>query len=166
MDFTQMDYEEIIAYFRKKLPSFPDGRIDYHGSPENFVFNIRIRYDEKILLLKRSDKIGAYKGKWDSIWWFIDEEKPADQKISEEIHEELWITPDEIQSIHKGRIHVMMDKEMGRARINYPVLVTLQHEPKIQLDRENSEYQWITPDEIIKFDTVPELEKSYQYATV
>ncbi|MEI8090999.1 MAG: hypothetical protein WCG98_01815 [bacterium] len=67
MDFLTMSYDEIIAYFRKKLPAFTDGRIDYHGSKENFVFNIWITYNDKILLLKRSDKVGAYKEKRDSI---------------------------------------------------------------------------------------------------
>ncbi len=166
MNFTQMSYEEIIAHFRRRLPSFPDGRIDYHGSPENFVFNIWIAYDDKVLLLKRSNKVGAYKGKRDCIWWFIDEEKPANQKIREEIYEELSITADDIQSIHKGKIHIMTDKDTGRSWINYPVIVTLKNEPKIQLDFENTEYQWIHASDITKFDTVPDLEKSYQYAMV
>jgi hypothetical protein len=61
MDFIHMTYEDIIVYFRKKLPKFPDGRIDYHGSKENFVFNIWIQYKDQVLLLKRSDKVGAYK---------------------------------------------------------------------------------------------------------
>jgi len=159
-----MSYDEIIAYFRKKLSSFPDGRIDYHSSKIKFVLNIWISYKGKLLLLKRSNKIGAYKEKRDCIWWHIDEEKPLEQKVCEEIEEELAISPDNIQKIHKGEMHIMHDQQLDVQWINYPVIVTLKKAPKIQLDRENSEYQRVLPEEIKNFDTLPELEKSYQYA--
>ncbi|MCX6822563.1 MAG: NUDIX domain-containing protein [candidate division SR1 bacterium] len=164
MDFLSMSYDEIIAYFRKKLPPFSDSRMDYSTSKECFVLNIWISYNNKLLLFKRSDKVAAFRGKRNCIGGYIDEEKTAEQKVAEEIYEELGITTEGIASIHKGKIHIMVDPETGRSRINYPVIVTLKQEPTITLDRENTEYKWINPEEINSFDTLPELDKSYEYA--
>lgn len=166
MDFTTMQYDEIIGYFRAKLPSFPDGRIDYHGSKENFVLDIWVKCGEEILLLKRSDKVRAYKGKRDCIWGYIDEEKPAEQKIREEIHEELSIPPEKIQHIHLGEIYVMHDAETDMDWIWYPVIAELDEKLEITLDYENTEYQWVKPVDIKNFDIVPELEICYANANL
>lgn len=54
---------EIIKEFAKKLPKFPDGRIDYSNSDIAPVITVFVRYKDKILILKRSDKVRAYQRK-------------------------------------------------------------------------------------------------------
>jgi hypothetical protein len=68
--------------------------------------------------------------------------------------------------IHTGKIHAMTDPETHMTRINYPVIVYMKEKPDITLDMEHTEYQRISASDITTFDTVPELEKSYQYATM
>ena len=47
----------IIKEFANKLPKFPDGRIDYSSSDIAPVITVFVKHKDKILLLKRSDKV-------------------------------------------------------------------------------------------------------------
>ena len=48
---------EIVKELSKTLPRFPDGRIDYSNSDVAPVVTIFVEYGNKILLLRRSDKV-------------------------------------------------------------------------------------------------------------
>ncbi|MCX6824340.1 MAG: NUDIX domain-containing protein [candidate division SR1 bacterium] len=161
MDFN---YDEIIDDFSEKLPKFEDGRIDYRGSKKAFVINAFVSYNGKILLLKRSDKVGAYQGKRNSIGGYLDEKVTLEEKIYEELREELGITKEGVKEIRPGKIHKLEDPTINRTRIIYPSIVELEAEPKIQLDREHTEYKRIRPEEIKDFDIVLDLDTTYQYA--
>ncbi len=52
--------EKILQEFSEKLPKFPDGRIDYSGSDKAPVLTCFVKFGDKILLLKRSDKVRTY----------------------------------------------------------------------------------------------------------
>jgi len=71
---------KLLKEFSKKLPKFEDGRINYSCSDEAPVITIFVRYKDKILLLKRSDKVAAYKGKWNTIAGYLDEIRPNKRK--------------------------------------------------------------------------------------
>ena len=46
-----------IEKFANKLPRFSDGRIDYSKSDTAPVITVFIKYEDQILLLKRSKKV-------------------------------------------------------------------------------------------------------------
>ncbi len=161
MDFN---YDDIIDTFSNELPKFDDGRIDYSKSKEAFVINAFVRYDGKILLLKRSDKVAAYQWKRNSIWGYLDEKVTLEEKIYEELREEIGITKEGIKQIRPGKIFKLEDPAINRTRIICPSIVELNTEPKIQLDREHTEYQRIHPDKIKDFDVILDLDKTYKYA--
>ena len=102
MSLKEQEIIDKVKDFAKKLPKFPDGRIDYTHSETSLVLTVFIKYKDKILLLKRSDKVGTYKGKWNTVTGYIDEPKPLIKKIIEEINEELGITEDNILSYSIG----------------------------------------------------------------
>ena len=151
---------EKIKEFAKKLPKFPDGRIDYTHSDTALVLTVFIKYKDKILLLKRSDKVGTYKGKWNTVAGYIDEPKPLIKKIMEEISEELGITEDNISSYKLGESFEFTDTRAKKTWIVHPAKVELKTDPDIKLDWEHAEYKWIKPEELEKFDTVPNLNLS------
>ena len=53
-----------------------------------------VRYNDEILLLKRSDKVWTYKGKWNVVAGYLDEIKPLREKALEELREKPKIKLD------------------------------------------------------------------------
>lgn len=155
---------ETLKKFQKELPHFPDGRIDYSHSNVSPVLTVFISVGEEILLLKRSDKVGTYKGKWNTVAGYLDEVRPLQEKISEELHEELSLPPELILKISLGKPYKYLDIAISKTWLIHPVFVTLKAKPKIKIDWEHTEYAWIKPSELKKYDVVPGLEKSYKYA--
>ena len=66
---------ELLEKFSKKLPKFPDGRIDYRNSKEAAVVSVFVMCGNELLLLKRSDRVGNYKGRWNVAAGYFDELK-------------------------------------------------------------------------------------------
>ncbi len=147
----------VVKEFAKKLPRFPDGRIDYSSSDIAPVTTVFIKYDGKILLLKRSDKVSTYHGKWNSVSGYLDEIVPIREKILEELREEVGIDEDKILSIYVGKDYEFTHNK--KTWNVYPALANLKNKPTIKLDWEHIEYKWIKPEELKNFDTVPELDR-------
>jgi 8-oxo-dGTP pyrophosphatase MutT (NUDIX family) len=162
MNKQEQNILKTIEKFARKLPKFPDGRINYSNSDTAPVATIFIKYRDKILLLKRSDEVREYKGKWNVVAGYLDEFKPFHEKILEEINEETGINESNILSIQFGKQYEFTDEKINKTWIIHPVLVELRNEPKIKLDWEHTEYKWIKPEELKIFDIVPELDKSWE----
>ena len=153
-----------IEEFAKKLPKFSDGRIDYSNSDTAPVITVFVKYKDKILLLKRSNKVSTYQGKWNTVTGYLDEPKPLHKKIMEEIKEETGISEDNISSHRFGEPYRFTDQTVNKTWIVYPVTVELRNIPEIKLDWEHTEYRWIKPEELKKFDIVPKVNESLKKA--
>ena len=158
--FNEQNYFSLIESFNNKLPKRNDGRIDYTHSETAAVITIFVTYDKKILLLKRSKDVLTYKGKWNTVAGYLDEVRPIEDKILEELHEELNISQNEIKKINLGTPYSYIDENIKRTWIIHPVLVILKEKPQITLDWEHTKYCWIKPYEIDQYDTVPNAKKS------
>jgi len=106
---------KVIESFHKKLPKFKDGRIDYSNSDTAPVITVFVKYEDKILLSKRSDKVLTYKGKWNTVAGYLDELKPIREKVMGEIKEELGIEKNNIASIFIGESYKFKDEKINRA---------------------------------------------------
>lgn len=153
--------EKVLQEFSEKLPKFSDGRIDYSSSDKASVLTCFVKYKDKILLLKRSDKVSNYQGLWNTVAGYLDEFKPLEEKAREELQEELGITADMIKKIKLGEPYEFEDKKINKTWIIFPVLVELNKEPVIKLDWEHTEYKWIDSADLKKFDIVPNLEETW-----
>ena len=151
---------ETIKEFSKKLPKFPDGRIDYSKSDIAPVVTVFVKFKDKILILKRSGKVRVYQNKWNAVAGYLDELKPVQEKVLEEIREELGINKNNIFTVHFGQPYEFTDSKVNKTWIIHPFLVEFQKEPEIKLDWEHTEYRWIKPGELKNFDIVPKLEES------
>ncbi len=151
-----------IKKFAKSLPKFSDGRIDYSKSNVAPVVIVFVKHKDKILLLKRSDKVYAYCGKWSTIAGYLDELKPICEKVLEELKEEIGIKRNALLSVDIGKPYKFTDTNINKIWFRYPVIVKLKTKPKIELDYEHTDYKWIKPEELKNFDVVPKLEKSLE----
>ena len=148
---------DLLKKFSKKLPHFEDGRINYSDSNEAPVVTIFVKYKNEILLLKRSDKVRTYRGKWNTIAGYLDEVKPLKEKVWEELREEIGVIEKDILNIKYGGSYKLKDKKINKIWIVHPVLVELKDKPEIVLDWEHTEYKWIKPKDLNKYDTVASL---------
>ncbi len=116
-----------------------------------------LQYLNEILLLKRSDKVYAYKNLWSVTAGFIDEEKDLSEKAREEATEETGI--DRTLIIGETWATPYTYEKWVRC----PVLFTLSRKPEsIRLDFEHDAYKWMTPEETRKYETVPGFYESMQ----
>ncbi len=151
-----------IEKFSEKLPEFPDGRIDYSKSDVAPIITVFVKHETDILLLKRSNKVLTYRGKWNVVAGYLDELKPIREKVLEELNEELGIGKDEIVSIRLGKPYEFTDPDINKTWIFHPIVVELKEKPEIKLDWEHTEFQWIKKEELTTFDIVPKLDKGLE----
>ena len=164
MSTKERELIKTVEYFAKKLPKFSDGRIDYSKSDTAPVVTVFIKYKDEILLLKRSDKVSVYPGKWNTVTGYLDELKTIREKVLEEIREEIGMGEEDILSYDFGESYEFKDVAANKTWIVHPVLVELKDKPVIKLDWEHTEYRWVKPGEIKNFDIVPRLDESLKRA--
>jgi 8-oxo-dGTP pyrophosphatase MutT (NUDIX family) len=117
-----------------------------------FLFN-----EGEILLLKRSEKVSTYKGKWAGVSGYIEEgERPLERAVKE-IREETGIEDPEL--LREGEPFEVYDEDNQRAWRVHPFLFKVSSR-RVSIDWEHSEYKWIKPEDIGKYEVVPALERS------
>jgi len=119
-----------------------------------------IKNNDKILILKRSNKVKSMKCLWAGVSGIIEKSDTtplARAKI--EIFEETGIDEREIEllkSIEQMKIEAAQYK--NHEWNIFPFLFSTKN-PEIKLNWENLEFEWIEPNEIKNYKTVPDLEK-------
>lgn len=152
------DINAKIREFHAVLPRFPDGRINFSESDSATVMNVFVKFRNKVLLLKRSDKVRAYKGLWNSIGGYLDDLKPLREKVLEELWEEIGVEEKDIKEIALKEVYTYADASINKTWITQIVVVELKAIKKIRLDWEHTQYRWIEPEELKNYDIVPHLE--------
>lgn len=116
-----------------------------------------IKFGEKILLLKRNPERHFSPNKWQPVSGFIGEKEPAEDAVLREVKEETGLCG---KIVKAGKVFEVTDN-WGRWII-LPFLVSVDfNKVKIDLD-EHSEYKWIKPEEITKFDCVVGIKKDLE----
>ncbi|MBI4017455.1 MAG: NUDIX domain-containing protein, partial [Candidatus Aenigmarchaeota archaeon] len=111
---NERDVIKLIDDMGKRLPHFPDGRINYTTSASAPVVVVFVRYKDKILLLKRGDRVLTYKNKWQTVAGYWDEPVRAREKILEELREEIGIRKRDIASMKIGAVRRDTDAAIGK----------------------------------------------------
>lgn len=151
---------DYLSEFAKTLPKFEDGRIDYSTSKKAAVVTCFIEFNNKVLLLKRSDKVSTYQGLWNTVAGYWDELIPLKLKVEKELSEEVGIKQKDIQKFKFAKPFEFFDETVNRIWIIHPVMIILKNKVNIKIDWEHTEYKWIDPDNITKYDVVPKLDRN------
>lgn len=115
--------------------------------------------DNKLLLLKRSNKVKTMKGLWAGISGIIENDEEPLTRAKIEIFEEVGIKEEDILLLKSSsEIPVVSPQYENHEWRIYPFLFEVKN-TNVQLNWENSEYRWVSPDEIVNFDTVPSLDR-------
>ena len=121
-----------------------------------------IQNDQKLLILRRSNKVKTMKGLWAGISGIIEKNETPLTRAKIEIYEETGISEDKIRLIKKAaKLRIHSPQYENHEWEIFPFLFEVKN-PDIKLNWENSEYKWITIDELKNYNTVPSLEKVLQ----
>src|SRR5687767_3775690 len=110
----EKEIDRRVKQIAEKLPRLADGRIDYSHAETALVVTCFVKFQEKILLLKRSDKVRTYQGQWNTVAGYIDEPKPLREKVREELREELGISDEDVLHIKLGEPFEFHDAEIKK----------------------------------------------------
>ena len=125
----------------------------------NIVTSI-IKHQEKILLLKRSNRVKTMKNVWSGVSGVIenDDESPL-SRAKIEIFEEVGLMEKKIELL-KSNEQIKIDSPQYKNHTwnIFPFLFQVET-PEIKLNWENSEFVWIDPNDIVNYKTVPALKK-------
>jgi len=111
---------------------------------------------EEILLLRRSQQVSTYRGRWAGVSGYVEETDPLTQAYTE-IGEETGLAREDVQLLRTGEPLEVMDAEADRRWIVHPFLFEVEEPGRIRTDWEHIETRWIRPKEIFRYETVPQL---------
>ena len=118
-----------------------------------------IKDDEKLLILKRSNKVKTMKGLWAGVSGIIENDEEPLKRAKIEIFEEAGITEEKIKLIKAVKeMKVNSPQYENHEWEIFPFLFETKN-PTIKLNWENSEFKWIDVDELENYETVPNLQK-------
>ena len=118
-----------------------------------------IKDNEKLLILKRSNKVKSMKGLWAGISGIIEKNEDPLKRARIEIFEEVGITEKMITLVRSAEeMRINSPQYENHEWKIFPFLFKVKN-PTIKLNWENSEFKWINVEELKNYETVPSLQK-------
>ena len=115
--------------------------------------------EEKILVLKRSNQVNTYQGKWACISGYIEPGDDVMERAYIEIKEETGLHRNQVQLLARGdpiEFHDTQEKQDWRI---HSFLFSSQTN-KVVIDWEHETYAWITLEQLDDYDLVPKLKET------
>jgi predicted aconitase with swiveling domain/8-oxo-dGTP pyrophosphatase MutT (NUDIX family) len=129
-----------------------NGFVELPRVSEKHVVTCIVRNRGRILLLKRSDKVGSYRGQWAGVSGYVEHGEEEEAAARRELEEELG----------RGRAHLAKRIEPQRFRDGdvvwcvHAFLFDLK-DRSVRMDWEHQTLEWIVPEDVAKYQTVPGL---------
>ena len=118
-----------------------------------------IKNNNKILILKRSDKVRSMRGLWSGVSGIIENNEIPINRAKIEIFEEVGIKKSKINLVKSiEKIKITSPQYENHEWEVFPFLFETK-ESEIKLNWENSEHKWINVNELKNYETVPSLDK-------
>ena len=161
-----------------------DGGPDASALTETHVVTVFLRNRSDVLLLKRSDAVGSYSGRWGAVAGHAEgETRPEgasrkrerrargakrtvsdgdpDRAATREIREETGLDPEaDTTLVRRGDPFEVTDTELGNRWVVHPSLFDCDSRA-VEPDEETADFEWVPPTEILRRETVPGLWTSY-----
>jgi len=124
------------------------------------VVTIFLSYKGKICLVQRSKDVRTHKGRWSAISGYL--EGDPGEHFMVELEEETSLTSYEYTLIRQARPMVVNDDIDEQVWCVHPFLCEINDPSMIRLDWENTQLEWVEPEEMRNKDTVPGLWEVYE----
>lgn len=130
------------------------GQTDFTNIRWAPVLHCTLEYKGKILVVQRAPGMRLHPGLWHGVAGFLDDSKSLEEKIHEELIEELGLKKSSIISMKRGQIFDIEAPEYKKTFIVHPVRVKVNTD-KIKLNWEAQAFKWVTPAEAKKLKLMP-----------
>lgn len=124
---------------------------------ETHVVTVFLRNRSEVLLLRRSDEVGSYPGRWGAVAGHA--EGDPDALARQEIREETGIEMEQVSLVRRGEPFAVNDEDY--AWVVHPYLFDCETRA-VEPNWETAEYEWASPTAILRRETVPDLWTSYR----
>lgn len=126
---------------------------------ETHVVTVFLRHESDVLLLRRSEAVGSYAGRWGGVAGHAEGE--PDRAAREEIAEETGLDPaGDVSFVRAGESVPVEDAALDTRWIVHPYLFDAATRA-VRPNEETETVEWVPPTEILRRETVPELWTSY-----
>ena len=125
---------------------------------ETDVVTCVLRHGGAVLLLRRSEDVGSYAGRWGAVAGHA--EGDPDAAARAEIREEAGLDPGAVTLVRRGDPFPVTDADLGTRWVVHPYLFDCPGRA-VETNWETAEHAWIAPTAILHRETVPELWTSY-----
>jgi len=129
---------------------------------ERHVVTCFLERGGQIMLLRRSEHVSTYRGKWAGVSGYIEEGSSPSQQAWTEIEEEAGLDVDDVELVREGLLLEVEDSQLGRRWIVHPFRFQLMRPERIKIDWEHTEARWIAPEDIGRHETVPGLLEAWE----
>lgn len=134
------------------------GGMRWSAMEETSVVTVFLRNGAEVLLLRRSDAVGSYSGRWGAVAGHA--EGAPDAQAIEEIEEETGIPGDAVSFVRRGERFPVTDPALDTRWLVTPYLFDADHR-EVTTNEETTIAEWAPPIEILRRETVPDLWTSY-----
>jgi len=124
--------------------------------PEKHVVTCFLECDARILILRRSEMVGSFQGRWAGVSGYV--EKTADEQTLIEIEEETGLRREDLELVRKG--DPLEAEDEGIKWVVHPYLFRIKERNKVKIDWEHNKIRWIKPGDIDNYETVPMLKET------
>ena len=118
-----------------------------------------LKNSNKILLLKRSEKVKSMKNLWAGISGVIEGDEDPLDRAKIEIFEEVGIKESDVTLLKTGKNMIIESPQYTNHQWEVYPFLFLCNMQEIKLNWENSDSRWIEVGELDNFTTVPSLDK-------
>jgi len=126
---------------------------------EHHVVTAFLRHDGEILLVRRSDAVGTYCGRWAGVSGYVEgDPEAALGDVRRELREETGTEP---ALVRGGDPVEVVDEEIQRRWVVHSFLFDAD-DREIDLDWEAVDAEWVAPPAILDRETVPGLWTAYE----
>ncbi len=129
---------------------------DRGGLERREVVTAFLRRQGRILVVRRSGRVGSYRGRWSGISGYLEEPTALAQALRE-IREEAGVGEAEVRLVRDGAPLEVPAFDLGVLWVVHPFLFELADSAEIRLDWENTELAWVEPERLAELETVPSL---------
>ena len=124
--------------------------------PEKHVVTCFLECDARILILRRSEMVGSFQGRWAGVSGYV--EKTADEQTLIELEEETGLRREDLELVRKG--DPLEAEDEGIKWVVHPYLFRIKERNKVKIDWEHNKIRWIKPGDIDNYETVPMLKET------
>jgi PncC family amidohydrolase len=150
---TDASLDLLKEYLEKCLGNEAENNLE-----EKHAITCFLEHGNKILILRRSHKVGTYQRCWAGVSGYI-ETNDLTQAFTE-ISEETELYESDLKLIKQGKPLDVVDRVLKRKWIIHPFLFHVKSPEKIKTNWEHTEVRWIKPEDLGKYRTVPGLKEA------